>query len=291
MVVLSGLGETNTIISQQQSMLRPSVCVTAKHSVKQLMVCTLALYFRCFAGYPVIVAANRDEHYDRPSAQPSLLSSEPKTIAGIDLRAGGTWLGVNEFGLTVGILNRRIDGTTLPATVARSRGLLCQELLKCKSAVAAAAFLTGHESRYNPFTLVFADDERAYMAYNEDPAIVTRELASGLHVFSSASEVDLRSAKADRAHRLFAELANRKRNPEPEPQQFLQSLQKILADHALNDGSADPGDAICVHRENSGTVSSSVIFYAKAGRRFETFHCLGAPCQNPFGTSLALPIR
>src|SRR5258706_7181913 len=290
MVILSGLGETNTIISQQQSRLRLAVCVTAKHSVKQLVVCTLALYFHCFASYPVIVAANRDEHYDRPTAPPALLDSEPAMIAGKDLRAGGTWLGVNEYGLAVGILNRRINGTTLPAELARSRGLLCMDLLKCSSAAAAADFLATHESRYNPFTVVFADEHCAYVAYNNS-AIVVAPLGAGLHVFSSAAEVDLRSAKADRAHRLFAALANQELKPELEPQQFLQPLQKILADHSLNDGSADPGDAICVHREGSGTVSSSVIFYAKANRRFETFHCLGAPCQNSFSPSLRLPIR
>src|SRR5258706_13330667 len=131
MVVLSGLGETNTIISQRQSRLRLAVCVTAKHSVKQLVVCTLALYFHCFASYPVIVAANRDEHYDRPTAPPALLNDEPAMIAGKDLRAGGTWLGVNEYGLAVGILNRRINGTTLPAGVAPFPCLAVIEFVEC----------------------------------------------------------------------------------------------------------------------------------------------------------------
>jgi uncharacterized protein with NRDE domain len=169
--------------------------------------------------------------------------------------------------------------------------LLCQDLLTCSSAAAAAEVLTEHRSRYNPFTLVFADDHRAFVAYN-NLAIVIEPLAAGLHVFSSAAEVDLRSVKADRAHRLFAELAHDEIQKRAlEPQQLLKPLQKILADHSLNDSSADPGDAICVHREGSGTVSSSVIFYAKANDRFETFHCLGAPCQNSFGASLQLPIR
>jgi uncharacterized protein with NRDE domain len=250
----------------------------------------LALYFRCFASHPVIVAANRDERYDRPTVPPALLNSEPAMIAGKDLRAGGTWLGVNEYGVAVGILNRRIDGTTLPVEVARSRGLLCMDLLKHSSAAAAADFLATHESRYNSFTVIFADGHRAYVAFNSS-AIVIAPLDAGLHVFSSAAEVDLRSAKADRAHRLFTALASQEPKPELEPQQFLQSLQKILADHSLNDGSADPGDAICVHCEGSGTVSSSVIFYAEAKRRFETFHCSGAPCQNSFGPSLHLPIQ
>ena len=101
-------------------------------------MCTLALYFQCFDRYPLLVAANRDEHFDRPSAPPSLLNNRPKLIAGKDLSAGGTWLGVNEFGLMAGILNRRINnGVALPATVARSPGLLCLELLQLPSVAAA----------------------------------------------------------------------------------------------------------------------------------------------------------
>ena len=80
--------------------------------------------------YPVIIAANRDEHYDRPSAPPALWSTRPKILAGKDLLAGGTWLGVNEHGLLVGILNRRSNSEPDPLTQTRSRGLLCLDLLE-----------------------------------------------------------------------------------------------------------------------------------------------------------------
>src|SRR5262245_30895767 len=120
-------------------------------------MCTLALYFRCFEAYPLLLAANRDEHFDRPSAAPALWDGEPKIIAGKDLRAGGTWLGVNEFGLLAAMLNRRIDGTPLPPTLARSRGLLCKELLEKKTLAAALDVVEQDRARYNPFTAVFAD--------------------------------------------------------------------------------------------------------------------------------------
>src|SRR5258706_15768116 len=103
-------------------------------------------------------------------------------IAGKDLRAGGTWLGVNEYGLAVGILNRRINGTTLPAGLGRSRGLLGMDLLKCTSPGAAADFFAAPEFRYNPFTLVFADEQFSYVAYNNS-AIAVAPLGAGLPVF------------------------------------------------------------------------------------------------------------
>src|SRR5262245_28951819 len=266
-------------------------CVSAKLSVKQEVMCTLALYFQCFAQYPMVAVANRDEHFDRPSAAPSQLQTSPKIIAGKDLRAGGTWLGVNEFGLMAGILNRRTNGNAFPATVARSRGLLCWDLLNCQSATAARTFVEAHERRYNPFTVVFADLKEAYVSYNDDVKIITRPLEPGLHVFSSAAQLDLRSAKADRAHLRFAQLVANSGLSAAHPHQWLPELRNLLADHSLREGSDDPGDAICVHREASGTVSSSVIFFSQARGQFETFHSAGAPCQNSFNDAITLRVR
>jgi uncharacterized protein with NRDE domain len=254
-------------------------------------MCTLALYFQSFEEYPLLVVANRDEHFDRPSAAPSLHNHNPKIVAGKDLRAGGTWFGVNEHGLMAGILNRRVDGAALPAGAARSRGLLCMALLQWESARAANRFLSAHEDRYNPFTVVFADRDAAFVAYNEDPKIIIRPLDPGLHVFSSAATLDLTSAKADRAYQRFALLLTDPVVTADQPRYWLPGLQSILADHSLRDGSDDPGDAICVHRENSGTVSSSVAFLSKARARFETFYCPGAPCRHAFTDSLSLPVR
>ncbi len=257
-------------------------------------MCTLALYFRCFDAYPILVAANRDEHFDRPSAPSALLEGEPKIVAGRDLRAGGTWLGVNEHGLLVGVLNRRVNGiksAALPATVVRSRGALCKELLQLNSAQAARQRIDGDRNRYNPFTIVFADKYDAYVAYNDEVKIISQVLQPGLHVFSSAAEFDLNSAKAERAHQRFASLINPLSEKNQEPREWLPGLQNILSDHSLGNGSDNPGDAICVHRDVSGTVSSSVIFLAQSDSRFETFHCLGAPCRNSFDSEIILQVR
>ena len=258
-------------------------------------MCTLALYFRVFEDYPLLVAANRDEHFDRPSAPPGLIFAKPKIIAGKDLRVGGTWLGVNEHGLIVGILNRRVNligGEPLPPSVARSRGLLCLDLLKLESAAAGWEFIIAHTSLYNPFTVVIADKADAFVAYNNDgPQIIATRLEPGLQVFSSAAELDLSSAKADHAHERFALLKNRPLRNVSQPSAWLPELKDVLADHTLRDGSDDPGDAICVHRESSGTVSSSVIVYDQARSRFETFFCSGPPCQNQFGGPLTLDVR
>ncbi len=258
-------------------------------------MCTLALYLQVFADLPLLVAANRDEHFDRPSAPPAQIAGDPRIVAGRDLRVGGTWLGVNDHGLLVGILNRRqnengSDG--LPPTLTRSRGLLCMDLLQRKSAAEGVQFIAGHSTAYNPFTVVFADRQSAWVAYNNhDSKIVSRRLEPGLHVFSSAAELDLNSAKADRAHPRFAHLKDRTLIGRAEPANWLSDLRAVLADHTLREGSIDPGDAICVHRETTGTVSSSVVALAAARSRFDTFFCPGPPCQNSFTGPVSLAIR
>jgi len=254
-------------------------------------VCTLAIYFRVLPDYPLVVAANRDEHYDRPSAPPGLLENRPKIIAGRDLRAGGTWLGVNEHGVLAAMLNRRVNSHNVPFPGARSRGLLCMDLLARRSAAEAEFFICGHQASYNPFTALVADRHNAQVAYNVGQRIMTQKLEPGLHVFSSAAEFDLHSAKADRAYRLFGEIGKDLRENDGGNTEAIAALRSVLGDHSLPDGSTDPGDAMCVHRDSSGTVSSSIVVFTPSKSRFQCFHCAGAPCRNFFGDAIELVIR
>ena len=250
-------------------------------------MCTLALYYRSFDGYPLVVAANRDEHYDRPAAPPGLLGGNPAILAGRDLRAVGTWLGVNEHGLLAGILNRRSDGAPRPG--ARSRGLLCLDILAQKSAAQARAFVQAHRAVYQPFTLVVADQNEAWSGYNTADDIEAQPLGLGVHVFSNAGEADAIADKRDRAYGRFAALADELQR-RGDADRFL-GLQSVLKDHSLGDGSNDPRDAICMHGENAGTVSSSIILYAQRERCFQSYYCPGAPCRNNFSPMTELTVR
>jgi uncharacterized protein with NRDE domain len=254
-------------------------------------VCTLAIYFRMFADYPLVIAANRDEQYDRPSAPPGLLENEPKMIAGRDLRAGGTWLGINEHGVLAALLNRRTSSQSLLLPDARSRGQLCLDLLGHRSASEAEIFVGAHRVPYNPFAALVADRNIALVSYNVGEEIRNQTLQPGLHVFSSAAEFDLHSVKADRAYSLFGALVEKLRRTGNNELEALAALHATLRDHSLPPGSNDAGDAICVHRDNSGTVSSSIVVLAARQSRFKYFHCVGAPCQNTFGAALELEVR
>jgi uncharacterized protein with NRDE domain len=254
-------------------------------------VCTLAIYFRMLAGYPLLIAANRDEQYDRPSAPPRRLDDVPSIVAGRDLRAGGTWLGINDHGILAAMLNRRINAGNKPAPDARSRGLLCMDLLARRSAADADSWLRQHSASYNPFTALVADRNDAIVSYNAGAGIVTERLKPGLHVFSSAADFDLHSSKADRAYALFGARTETLKRIQNNSRDIVAALSSALGDHSLPAGSADAGDAICVHRGSSGTVSSSIVVLSASGSRFELFHCPGAPCENSFGDSIDLHVQ
>jgi uncharacterized protein with NRDE domain len=255
-------------------------------------VCTLALYFQISPHYPLVVAANRDERYDRPTAAPALLPGPPRTIAGRDMRAGGTWLGVSENGLLAAVLNRKSSGapalSPLPPT--RSRGLLCRDLLGRRSADEARSFLSAHKESYEPFTLVVADATRAWVAANSAGNTAIEALPAGLHVFSNTRLHDEWSEKKQRAYALFADVGAGFALLS-EPSSLIAEFARVLSDHAPATGSADARDAICVHGVDSGTVSSSIIVYSKARRQFEAYYCAGAPCGSPFGAPLSLEVR
>jgi uncharacterized protein with NRDE domain len=251
-------------------------------------MCTLAIFFKVFDGYPLLAAANRDERYDRPALPPALIAADPKIVAGKDLSAGGTWLGVNEFGLLVAILNRRTNRDGSSHSQLRSRGLLCLDVLGLRSATEAIEFLGRHGETYNPFTLLYADDQSAGVAFNDPNRIILRSLQRGLYVFSSAAEVDTASGKADRAYSRFmahaADLAPRRTTSD-----WLESFKTLLGDHSAI-SEEHPRDAVCVHGSDSGTVSSSIVVFSAAQRSFETYFCAGSPCQNSFGAPLALVV-
>jgi uncharacterized protein with NRDE domain len=247
-------------------------------------MCTLAVYLREFDDYPLVIAANRDEHFSRPSAAPRLLTGAPGIFAGQDLVAGGTWLGVNMRGLAAGIVNRRTHESVSTGTP-RSRGLLCLDLLRAKDVALASTCLDREDgSSYQPFLTLVASAEAGFVAFNSEKEIKRVALDGGLHVFSNTSFTDSGGGKLDHARALFAAAAGPLGTELDRSQARLDSaveiLRGVLSSHEPAGHSPEPRDAICVHNAGAdyGTVSSSVIFYARDEKKFHFYHASGAPC-------------
>ena len=255
-------------------------------------MCTLALYFRQFENYTLVIAANRDEHFSRATAAPQIWPTNPRIVAGKDLVAGGTWLGVNARGIAAGIVNRRVqlDAGTTP----RSRGLLCLDMLEAMSMADTQAALPYEDAgRYQAFLLLAASAESAFVAYNA-PDIERRALAPGLHVFGNTSFTAEDGKKLDRARERFdkaaASLAPLLQQPEG-LDASVGVLRGVLGDHTPIETN-DARSALCVHTPDAdyGTVSSSIIFLSKIDRKFYFYHAPGPPCQTDFQQAPSLEV-
>ncbi len=133
--------------------------------------------------YRLAVVANRDEFYARPSAAAAFWSDAPCVLAGRDLTAGGTWLGVNRAGHFAAITNYRdAEARDLDAP---SRGRLVADFLRGgRGAREYLRELLGHAHRYNGFGLLVADSRELFF-YSNRSSESARALTPGLYGLSN----------------------------------------------------------------------------------------------------------
>ncbi len=91
-------------------------------------MCLILFAWKMHQNFPLVLAANRDEFYERPSAPAAFWEDAPDLLAGRDLRDGGTWLGITRGGRVAALTNYR-DPTSLK-TEAPSRGMLVSDYLR-----------------------------------------------------------------------------------------------------------------------------------------------------------------
>jgi uncharacterized protein with NRDE domain len=119
-------------------------------------MCLILLAWQSHPDYPLVVAANRDEFFSRRTAEADFWDDAPNVLAGRDLEAGGTWLGVARSGRFAALTNYRDPSRN--KTGAPSRGELVSRFLK--GGTTPRTYLAELESvanRYNGFNLVFGD--------------------------------------------------------------------------------------------------------------------------------------
>ena len=164
-------------------------------------MCLLAVQYRLVPESPILVAANREEFADRPSLPPSIQSGKPRVLCGLDQKAGGTWLGVNQNGLFVGLANRT---TVTPLFGQRSRGLLALDLLRCTSAGKALdkAREEFAKTRYEGCNIIIADGREGYAIHADERQEVV-ELEEGLNIIGSRNLNDPDDQRVQMARRLL----------------------------------------------------------------------------------------
>ncbi len=158
-------------------------------------MCIMAILYKTARDTPVLLAANREERFSRPSLSPRIQSGSPRVICGVDREAGGTWFGVNQYGTVATVVNRR---KTLVPAAPRSRGLLCRELLNFRRAKDAAQHAADQlaTGTYAGANYVCIDASYAAVVYGGDHVEIV-ELEPGLHTLSGGNLNDPNDPRQD----------------------------------------------------------------------------------------------
>ena len=145
-------------------------------------MCLILLALDTLPDYPLVVAANRDELYDRPTARAAFWEDAPAVLAGRDLRAGGTWLGMDRSGRLAAVTNFR-QGEREPEA-RRSRGHLVSEFLVAPTdGRDYLARVERDAALYNGFNLIAGD--AGALHYFSNRGAPARTLGPGVYGLSN----------------------------------------------------------------------------------------------------------
>lgn len=149
-------------------------------------MCLILLAWQSHPDYPLVVAANRDEFFARPSSPVGFWEDAPDILAGRDLQAGGTWLGVSRRQRFAALTNFREGGKQ--RADAPSRGALVADFLAGESDPESypESYLENLSNRgpdYNGFNLFVGDGRR--LGYYSNRNAGTRWLQPGIYGLSN----------------------------------------------------------------------------------------------------------
>ena len=226
-------------------------------------MCLILFAYNVHPAYRLIVAANRDEFYERQSSPVEFWEDTPQVLAGRDLKKGGTWLGITREGKFAAITNYRDPAAF--KTGAPSRGKLVKNFLQgSASAAAYIKKISGRAGLYNGFNLVCADGADLFVYSNRADV---QKLDAGIYGLSNrfldspwpkvlkgkkALAVAMNKKGADLEAILFALLADRKIAPDNELPSTGIGLEweKLLS-------------AVFIESPGYGTRSSTVLLIGK----------------------------
>ena len=230
----------------------------------------IAIQYRLVPDAPVLVAANRDAPLARGSQVPSIQPGKPRVLCGTDEEAGGTWLGVNQNGMFVGVCNRH---KVMPTFISRSRGLLCKDMLRCESSRSAVDLCLEEvmSGKYNGANYVVADSEGAWAIHAGDDVNVV-ELEEGLNIISNRDLNDPRDGRIEKARgQLTLQMLD-------SPVKFLAIASKVFARPPAPAGRP----SLVIREKDYGTVSSTLISLGQKPRDAIFQYASGSPDKHSY---------
>lgn len=265
-------------------------------------MCLLIALFGTVPGVPLLIAANRDELYQRPADPITVLrGAQPRILGGRDEVAGGTWLAVNEHGVVAGLTNQP---STARDPAKRSRGELPLAFAAYPDAKTAVTEVGARldPAAYNPCWMLVGDRHALFSVdVSGGHRARVEELPLGSYVLENAP-LRQPSAKQQRVAGLVSSLENQALEEQargdltgagPEglaAARVEAGLAEVLRDHqpAAGPQPAGPGglarpaelSAACVHTERYGTRSAIIVGVGPAGLPRVSV-AAGPPCVTP----------
>jgi uncharacterized protein with NRDE domain len=139
--------------------------------------------YKIHAEYPFLVLANRDEYYERPTKDAHWWNENPNLLAGKDLKAGGTWLGVTKTGKFCALTNYRAPQNFNPNALSRGN-IVADYLSQSDSATDYIYNQMGNMASYNDFNLICYEQEQLYYFGSKEGKI--KSLSPGIYGLSNA---------------------------------------------------------------------------------------------------------
>lgn len=257
-------------------------------------MCTIAILIDVVSGAPIVLAANRDELYARPTRGPERLQSTHfgSIAGGVDVLSGGTWLAVRADGRFAAVTNQLALATPPPGL--RSRGHAVLELAAAEDPEAYVAALD--PTRYASMNLIWRGPQGVAVAYarREQGTIEIERLGRGVHVLCNDR---LGAPGFPRCGRLI-DAIDGALAADPQWPAMMQPLITALSDHtrvSLEDTPAShlPPElareltANCIHSAAYGTRSSAIVALGEGGV-IDYRYAYGPPCSAPFVDRLEL---
>ncbi len=146
-------------------------------------MCLIIFAYNWHPHYKLILAANRDEFYRRPTQSAAFWSDWSFVLAGRDLEQGGTWMGITKKGHLAALTNYRDPSQCKPT--APSRGLLVQDYLIAEPEPEAyLSDLLGTSALYNGYNLMIGTIDHLYYFSNQESQVY--KIQPGIHGLSNS---------------------------------------------------------------------------------------------------------
>ncbi len=238
-------------------------------------MCLILLAWKIQDNYPLVLLANRDEYYDRPTSPAHFWHDEKQLLAGRDEKAGGSWLGIRRDGRFAAVTNYRIPDFRQPFEISQtfSRGLLVTDYLLGEKS--PGQFNNDiNINLYSPFNLLIGT--RDELVYNSSQSGQQKVLAPGIYGLSNhlldsswpkvmsgkqALESALKQNADNRA--LLSILQDRKLAPDHElPDTGVGiELERVLAPRFIHSATYGTRSSTCIRINNHGDVDFTELSF------------------------------